>query len=42
MSVFTLLALVLSRKEVLKQVSEELQSAILEGVARAVEQLEKV
>jgi hypothetical protein len=42
MSVFTLLALVLSRKEVLEQVSEELQSAILEGVTRAVEQLEEV
>ena len=41
-SVLTLLALVLSRKKVLEKVTEELQSAILEGVAGAVEELKEV
>jgi heme exporter protein D len=41
-SVLTLLAFVLSRKKVLEEVTEELQRAILEGVAGAVEELEKV
>lgn len=36
------LALVLAHKEVLKQVAEELQSNILEGKGRPVEQLEEV
>lgn len=42
MSVLTLLALVLSRKEVLEEVTEELQRAVLEGVTRAVEEFEEV
>ena len=42
MSVLALFALVLSRKKVLEKVTEELQSAILEGVTRTVEELEKV
>lgn len=42
MSVFTLLALVLSREEVLEKVTEELQRAVLERVARAVEEFEEV
>jgi len=41
-SVLTLLALVLSRKKVFEKVTEELQSAILEGVTGTVEELEKV
>lgn len=42
MSVLTLLALVLSREEVLEKVTKELQRAVLEGVARAVEEFEEV
>jgi hypothetical protein len=41
-SVLALLALVLSCEEVFKEVTEELQSAILERVARSVEKLEEV
>jgi hypothetical protein len=41
-SVLALLTLVLSREKVFEEVTEELQSAILEGVARAVEELEEV
>lgn len=42
MSVLTLLALILSREEVLEKVAEELQRAVLERVARAVEEFEEV
>lgn len=42
MSVLAFLALILSCKEVFEEVAKELQSAILKGVAGAVEEFEEV